>query len=386
MTHIPPHRVGTRLLVLLVGLVAFLAAIDAAELLPIAFPLPLLLAVAPLFYWRGYRIVGLLPLTTTLIACGAIGTLFSSIEALFPLLIALGVLSTVVVLLRYALRRPWSGARLRPGRPRLIWWLWLLIFWNPLLPRLIPPEWAMLVVGLTLCGAAWVWFLREGVELAIEPLLALAYPIQSRGVGLASIPADGPLLIVANHGAYLDPLFLAKFLPRPITPMMTSRFFDLPIIRPLVSHVFNTIRVPDATVRRETPEIAEAIAALDAGHAVVIFPEGYLRRKEEVALRRFGRGIHEILRQRPNTPIVCCWIEGSWGSYFSFWNGPPMKNKPLLRRRSITIGVGPCTTIPRAMLDHHMTTRQHGMKLTLAARAELGLPPLNLTETEPLAE
>ena len=38
--------------------------------------------------------------------------------------------------------------------------------------------------------------------------------------------------------------------------------------------------------RREAPEVQDAIAALDRGQNVLIFPEGWLRRKEEQAVRR----------------------------------------------------------------------------------------------------
>ena len=84
-----------------------------------------------------------------------------------------------------------------------------------------------------------------------------------------------------------DPLFIAKVLPRPVTPVMTAKFYDRWFLRPLMAHTFQVIRVPEAHVRREAPEIHDAIAALDAGKCVIIFPEGFLRRKEEQPLRLY---------------------------------------------------------------------------------------------------
>src|SRR5439155_24271999 len=136
-------------------------------------------------------------------------------------------------------------------------------------------------------------------------------------------PMRGPVIVIANHCAWLDPIWLAKAIPFQMRPMMTARFFDLPIIRWLMRRVFYAIRVPETTCRREAPEIQEAIAALDAGMSVLIFPEGWLKRKEEQSLRRFGQGIYQILREKPRTPVIACWIEGNWGSYTSFFNGPP---------------------------------------------------------------
>ncbi len=45
----------------------------------------------------------------------------------------------------------------------------------------------------------------------------------------------------------------------------------------------------------------------------MIFPEGFLRRKEEQPLRRFGQGAWAILQARPDTPVFATWIEGGVG-------------------------------------------------------------------------
>ena len=220
-------------------------------------------------------------------------------------------------------------------------------------------------------------FRRSLVESCIAMLQRISYRTRAAGPGLAVFPSEGPVLVIANHAAYFDPSFLGEILPRPITAMMTSGFFDKPFIRQLMVYVFDTIRVGDVPVKREVPELVAAIAALRAGKCVVIFPEGYLRRKDEVPLRRFGRGVWEILRACPETPVVACWIEGSWGSYFSFYNGPPMENKPRDYRRPITIGVSVPETVPAEILAKHLATRLHLMKLVFAARTHLGLPDLS---------
>ena len=78
------------------------------------------------------------------------------------------------------------------------------------------------------------------------------------------------------------------------------------------------------------------------------------------------------------TPVFACWIEGGWGSYFSFKGGPPTKNKRPDFRRPIRIGVvGPFTVDP-AMLADHMATRTFLMRQVNAAREPLGLEPLPL--------
>jgi 1-acyl-sn-glycerol-3-phosphate acyltransferase len=232
-----------------------------------------------------------------------------------------------------------------------------------------------LVLSAILFLWTWTRLFRPAFELFCEPITWLMYSIRARGPGLASFPRTGPCIVIANHACWLDPLFLAKILPRPITPMMTSKFYDLPVLHRLMI-AFGVIRVPEKAIKKETPEIQAAIAALDRGECVVIFPEGYLRRTENQPLRRFGQGIWHLLQARPNTPVFTCWIEGNWGSYTSYFNGKPTKNKRCDFRRRITISVSDTVTIPAEVLVDHLRTRIHIMNLVAAARAHIDLPPL----------
>jgi 1-acyl-sn-glycerol-3-phosphate acyltransferase len=229
------------------------------------------------------------------------------------------------------------------------------------------------VILFILC---WLAFHRQVIELLLEPIVWILYAIRGKGPCAYQLPPAGPLLIVANHASWLDPVFLAKVLPRPITPMMTSKFYDIWFLRPLLKYVFNVIVVPDVKMRREAPELQLAIAALDRGEVVVIFPEGALRRKEEIPLKRFGQGVWMILRERPDTPVIPCWIEGAWGSYCSYLNGPPTKNKKIDVRRKIEVAVGEPQPVPEDVLLEGMPTRIFLMNRVLASRELLGLPPL----------
>ena len=236
--------------------------------------------------------------------------------------------------------------------------------------------------GLALLAS--IGLFRPAFALACEPLLWLMYAVRWRGGGERQVPAHGPCLVIANHACWGDPLFLEKVLPRPTTPMMTSRFYDLPVLRFWMRH-FGVIRVPEQPLKKETPEVQEAIAALERGECLVIFPEGYLRRREEQPLRRFGRGIWLILRTCPQVPIFACWIEGNWGSYTSYWNGPPTKNKRPDFRRPIRIAITGPHWVPAAVLADHWQTRFFLMDLVDAARQQLGLPPLGPFASAPLS-
>ena len=255
--------------------------------------------------------------------------------------------------------------------------LFLLFFVsNPAASR---PYVAYGILALSLIGVFFTWlvFFRPALEMTAEIILWPIYRISATGPGEPKLPWKGPILVIANHAAWFDPLFIGKILPAPFTPMMTSRFFDLPVIGWMFRKVICAIRVPDVHMRKEAPEINDAIAALDRGECVIIFPEGWLRRKEEQVMRRFGRGVWQVLAARPDIPIFACWIEGSWGSYISWKGGPPMKGKRIDFWRTIRISILEPFKIDPKLLENHMETRTFLMKKVLEARALQGLPPFD---------
>ncbi|MBP3959633.1 1-acyl-sn-glycerol-3-phosphate acyltransferase [Gemmata sp. G18] len=237
------------------------------------------------------------------------------------------------------------------------------------------PQGLVLIASVALVGWSWARLFRPLFELVVEPVLWLMYRVRRAGPGFTDFPRTGPCLVIANHACWLDPVFLAKVLPRPLTPMMTAKFYDLPLIRRLMV-AFGIIRVPEKALKKDAPELLEAIAALDRGECVVIFPEGYLRRSEDRPLRRFGQGVWQVLKARPSTPVFATWIEGAWGSYTSHSKGVPMKNKKPDFRRSIGVGASAAVVVPPDILSAHLPTRTHLMNLVGAARVHLGLDPL----------
>lgn len=221
---------------------------------------------------------------------------------------------------------------------------------------------------------AWWELYPLAVEQILEIMLKPMYRIRIHGPGLDQTPRRGPLIIVANHAAYLDPFWLCKIVPRRVTPMMTSVFFDLPFIRWSMVHIVGAIRVPVARFRREAPELREAVAVLRQGGCVLIFPEAQLRRREDQLLRMFGQGVWRILQEMPQTPVLACWIEGGWGSFTSYFNGPPLRGKWLDCGRRIDIAFEAPRVLDAKLLADQRASRQQLMRMCLECRRYLGLP------------
>jgi 1-acyl-sn-glycerol-3-phosphate acyltransferase len=219
---------------------------------------------------------------------------------------------------------------------------------------------------------------REIVENVVELVFWPLYRIRTHGPGADRLPRRGPLLIVSNHTAYLDPFWVGIATPRSLVPMMTSVFYDRPFIRWWMVHVVGAIRVEAANFRREAPELQEAIRRLRQGECVILFPEARLRPSQDILLRPFGQGAWHILRQVPETVVAVIWIEGGWGSWTSYFKGPPMTNKGLDWYRHIDISIGEPAPLPAEMLKDHRTTREYLRTACLACRQYLGLPPVTV--------
>jgi 1-acyl-sn-glycerol-3-phosphate acyltransferase len=220
---------------------------------------------------------------------------------------------------------------------------------------------------------AWRLLYPAAIEQVVEIMLLPIYRFHLHGPGKGKIPMQGPLLIVANHSAYMDPFWVAKVVQRRVTPMMTSLFYDLPFVHWMMVHVVGAIRVPHSTFRREAPELRDAVEVLRQAGCVLLFPEGRLRRTTEQLISPFGQGIWHILKEMPETPVVVCWIEGGWGSFTSYKGGPPMKNKRPRLWRHINLAFAEPQVLPAELLADRDALRAYLMRACLECRRYLGL-------------
>ncbi|MBO0698942.1 MAG: hypothetical protein J2P46_11150, partial [Zavarzinella sp.] len=76
----------------------------------------------------------------------------------------------------------------------------------------------LIVVGGIAAIGAWLAFLRPAVEGTAEIIVRIMYRVRAFGPDVEKLPVRGPVLVIGNHAAWLDPLWLAQILPGPITP------------------------------------------------------------------------------------------------------------------------------------------------------------------------
>lgn len=145
--------------------------------------------------------------------------------------------------------------------------------------------------------------------------------------GATAVPRTGGTLITANHASYLDPPLLGAALHRPVAYMARKSLFQFAPFAWLIR------RLNAVAIDREgaTPAgIKTAIELLNAGVAVVVFPEG--TRSPNGKLQPGKPGVGMIVL-RTAAPVVPTRITGSFDAM--------PRGTIFPRPRKITIKFGP---------------------------------------------
>ena len=164
------------------------------------------------------------------------------------------------------------------------------------------------------------------IEMIATAVAGLLYRVRSAGT--AHLPATGGVLLIANHLSYIDPVMLQLACPRPIRflgyqGLRDNPFFDL---------VFRLSGCIPISRTNATDGMRKVIRALQAGEVVAMFPEGHISRTGQ--LMTIMRGF-EVAARRAGVPVVPAYIDGVWGSVFSFadnkylWKSPRLMPTPV---------------------------------------------------------
>ena len=114
----------------------------------------------------------------------------------------------------------------------------------------------------------------ETYRRSLTPLVRAVYRLEVRGQ--EHVPPVGPLVIAANHDSILDPFVLAAAISRPTRYLGKAELWRVP----LLSFWLDSLEaIPVERGRSDAAAIESAIAALEAGEVVGIFPEGGVKRE-----------------------------------------------------------------------------------------------------------
>ncbi len=185
--------------------------------------------------------------------------------------------------------------------------------------------------------AIYIYFLVPEFLLRFLSWILIHTIYRVRTTGLDRVPAEGPVLIAANHVSFVDPLIIGGLVRRPVRFVMYEGIYRTPVLRWL----FDAGKAIPIGSERTHPEVlAEAWERIDAelaaGEPVGIFPEGGITRDGEI--QPFRPGIEKILSRRPVpvVPMALCFL---WGSLFSR-RDPLHKRRPTKLWKPVELRIG----------------------------------------------
>lgn len=156
---------------------------------------------------------------------------------------------------------------------------------------------------MTLPSRSRNWFYWVGHKVCRWAGLAL---FQARFYGRHHVPREGGVILAANHQSFLDPALIGIGLDREIDFMARATLFRNPAFRALI------VACNAFPVERDSGDVKgvkEALRRLQAGRALVVFPEGTRTRDGLVAPMKGGI---RLLAERAAVPIVPVLVEGAY--------------------------------------------------------------------------
>jgi acyl-[acyl-carrier-protein]-phospholipid O-acyltransferase / long-chain-fatty-acid--[acyl-carrier-protein] ligase len=192
--------------------------------------------------------------------------------------------------------------------------------------------------------------------------------------GRENLPREGGALLVPNHVTWVDGILLMLTSSRPIRMVAWAANLDRrPWIQRL-SNLFGAIPIDPTKPKKVVTALRTAREALQAGELVCIFPEGGLSRTGQV--QAFKPGMMKIL-EGTEAPVIPVYLEGLWGSIFSFkgekffWKWPERLPYPM------SIHFGPAVARP----DQPHQIRQAVLALGAEANKQTAKTMLTVTRS-----
>ncbi|HWZ95945.1 MAG TPA: AMP-binding protein [Opitutaceae bacterium] len=194
-------------------------------------------------------------------------------------------------------------------------------------------------------------FLFRAMEIPVALVARLFY--RARVLGAERLPKTGGVLLLSNHLSYVDVIVLQLACPRRIRFVGHESLARSNLLYRWLYWFTGTIPISPHQALESTRRI---VRELQAGEAVLIFPEGGISRTG--VLMELHRGF-ELMARKAGVPVVPAAVDGLWGSLFSFsgnkyiWKSPRLLPTPVCVVFGEPIAPGQATaeTVRKALLD-----------------------------------
>jgi 1-acyl-sn-glycerol-3-phosphate acyltransferase len=140
----------------------------------------------------------------------------------------------------------------------------------------------------------WRVFILFAVRLLIKLLLRVEI------IGLQHVPASGPVIIIINHIAFLDPVLAITSLRRTVIPLAKIEVFSLPLWG-WTTKTHGSIPVRRGEV--DLDAMKAALRVLKSGGAILLAPEGTRSRNYQMQPAKDGAIILALRSEAVILPI-----------------------------------------------------------------------------------
>ncbi len=199
----------------------------------------------------------------------------------------------------------------------------------------LPSSWQLLAL-VPIMLAATVYM----VKLLPRPLLMLVATAIARVLYKLKAhykertPKEGAVLLLPNHMSYADALMLSVNCDRPIRFVMLESFYKMKSIQWGLK-LFGSVPISPTKAKEAIRTVADALKQQEA---VVLFPEGQITRTG--FLNRIHKGYELMARMGDDAKVQPVWMDGLWGSIFSFEGGRFFKKLPKALPYRVTVWFG----------------------------------------------
>jgi 1-acyl-sn-glycerol-3-phosphate acyltransferase len=162
--------------------------------------------------------------------------------------------------------------------------------------------------------------------------IGFTFAFSLRGQGGRNMPASGPALLIANHQSYLDPMLVGLVARRHLRFLARKSLYRNRAFAWLLRSL-QTEPIDQEGFAREG--LKTILAQLQAGRAVLVFPEG--QRTPDGALQTLRPGIHLLLK-RVAMPIIPVGIAGAYDAW-ARWHRLPRPAPLFLPPEKGTVAV-----------------------------------------------
>jgi acyl-[acyl-carrier-protein]-phospholipid O-acyltransferase / long-chain-fatty-acid--[acyl-carrier-protein] ligase len=234
-----------------------------------------------------------------------------------------------------------------------------------------------LIILITTIGTVYtVYKLPQSlILLFLKTIVGLKYKLEVNGI--KNIPATGGVLLLGNHISWIDWAVVLMAVPREVKFVMHKPIYDKWYLTWLFK-MFKAIPISNSSSKSTIQTI---VKELDAGHVVVLFPEGGITRNGH--LGEFKRGFEMILElTSTDVRVIPFYIRGLWESMFSRANKKFRKSN---KTNSVSISFSRMLKKEKANI---ISVKQEVIKLSTKSWQEhiKNLDPLNETIFDRLKE